>query len=139
MSTRISGNLGINRVAPETVEPGDLTWVPPFTKEYLSPAQAMANSALFTLAHGLGVEPKGIQLIAQCKTADSGYSVGQRIMLSVSTGISGVAGSTPAVWADSTNIYVRCFNNGLAYMASSGAGGVALTHTKWDLYVRAWA
>ena len=111
----------------------------PFTKEYNSSAQAMANSALFTLAHGLGVEPKDIQLIAQCKTADGGYSVGQRIRLSVGTGISGIPGITPAVWADSTNIYVRCFNNGFSYMNATGSNGVTLTHANWDLYVRAWA
>ena len=111
----------------------------PFTKEYNSPAQAMANSALFTLPHGLGVEPKDVQLIAQCKSADGGFSIGDRIRLSPGAGISGVAGICPAVLADATNIYVRCFNNNFAYMNAAGTSGTALTHTSWDLYVRAWA
>ena len=111
----------------------------PFVKEYNSPAQAMDNSALFTLPHGLGYEPKNIQLIAQCKAADGGYSVGNRIRLSPGTGVPGITGITPAVWADATNIYVRCYSNGFPYMNASGSSGNTLTHTSWNLYVRAWA
>lgn len=111
----------------------------PFVKEYSSPAQAMANSALFTLPHNLGSEPKNIQLVAQCKVADGGYSVGDRIRLSPGAGISGITGITPAVWADATNIYVRCFIYGFPYMNASGSSVNTLTHTSWNLYVRAWA
>lgn len=110
----------------------------PFVKEYNSPAQAMANSALFTLPHGLGYEPKNIQLVAQCKTADGGYSVGNRIRLSPGTGISSITGATPAVWADATNIYVRCYANNFAYVHASNSTGTTLAHTSWNLYVRAW-
>ena len=84
---------------------------------FVSADQTFTTGTGLTLAHGLGAAPRAIMVMLVCQTAEAGYSVGDVVTISSSSGI-------PAMWPDATNINVR-FNNTVVPAVnnkSSGAG-----------------
>jgi hypothetical protein len=124
----------IHRKSGKAVKPG------PLSASFLSSAQTITTSGLLTLAHGMGVEPKIITLTLQCLSADLGYSIGDRIQAEFNNGDSGQSRVNTAR-KDSTNIYLRysdlsqCFASGV----KSTGDLIALTNSRWALYVEAFA
>lgn len=142
MTTRISGNLGVNRVAPNTVDKEDLTWVPPLTKEYVSSEQTIVLGGALTLPHDLGASPKLVQLWLRCVVAEHGYSVGDLVQITnTADSIGSVAGIGWSVVPDATNINLRAGNTAFATLIikNTGAGTTVNTVANWRLIVRAWA
>lgn len=88
MTVIISGDTGIDTVAPNTVGNGQLIdgsvqlaklgFTPPFTKAYTSPEQTITSAGSITLPHSMGVEPVLLQGLLVCKTAQSGFSAGEK-------------------------------------------------------------
>jgi len=108
-----------------------------FTKIYESAGQTITSAGLLTLSHGLGVEPKVMQFTLQCTTAELGYSIGDRLMVtSISTNT-----RAQSITSDSSNIVIRFSDNSTPFAEASKTTGIAtaLTNSNWQLYVRAFA
>ncbi len=100
------------------------------------------TSNLRTWAHGLAAEPDIVTIIVQCVTAENGYSVGDRLVLS-----NGVASwQTKAdqnenggmvVQVDATNVYIRRFNRLQINHKTSMDVRVQLTYSRWNYYITA--
>jgi len=72
-----------------------------FSQSFESPeANIPSDTSGITYSHGLSSTPKIIQVFLRCKIADSGYSVGDEVLL----GDYGDAGQTQNSWASSTEV-----------------------------------
>lgn len=76
MPTKIDGLLGVDTVAPASIDVGDLKWTPPFTKEFVSPLQTITPLGGLTIPHGLGVKPKLVRAYLVCTVATGNWAVG---------------------------------------------------------------
>lgn len=111
-----------------------------FTRQYISPVRTFANGDLQTFTHGLGAEPKMVQVFAVCKLAISGWEVGDVIPINMS--YSGASSSTGAlVKITSTQIIMRVGAHGIAALMSfaSGSGAFNATGTNFNVKVKAYA
>lgn len=112
---------------------------PALTKSFESTQQTITAAGALTLAHGLGVKPKLIQLTLVCATAEFGYLVGDEADLIPASGTTADRGVS--VVRDATNVLVR-FGNAAASLIITNKGNgnsVGLTNANWRLVVRAWA
>lgn len=107
----------------------------PFLREYVSAEQAITSGTVTTLAHGLGVMPKQVQVTAICKTAEAGYAVGDEIPMHNDATTSSY---NYGVGRNVTNIRCICGSAGIAAVNASGAL-TPITNANWRLIVRAWA
>lgn len=110
----------------------------PINKSFESSAQTLSADSEATIAHGLGVEPKFINLVLECTSAIDGYSVGDRIFLGAGFNDSD-RGLT--CWADSTNVYLV---TGLSFIifrrGALSAGETSFAaFNEFDVIVRAYA
>lgn len=113
---------------------------PALTKYYDSGQQTITSAGALTLAHGLGVKPKLIQMTIVCQSAEAGYSVGDEIVITINqTGTA--ADRHTSVKLDATNITVRFSSTGAVFYTANASTGAAvgLTNASWKLVVRAWA
>lgn len=107
----------------------------PFLREYISAEQTITSGTVTTLAHGLGVMPKQVQVTAICKTAEAGYAVGDEIPMHNDAATSSY---NYGVGRNVTNIRCICGAQGIAAINASGVL-TAITNANWRLIVRAWA
>lgn len=84
--------------------------------------------------HGFGVVPQKVVLVARCKTADNGYSVGDEIFMGPQ-GHSGIA----VVTFGANNTKVFYVGNG-GHLASNknATGFFTPTNTNWNFVIRAF-
>jgi len=86
-------------------------------------------------AHGLGVEPQICNAVLECKSADAGYSVGERIDLSESVlwhaGVSNIRGYI--ILKDATNLTVVTLGSLLFVPHRSTHAMTDLTAANWKL------
>jgi hypothetical protein len=92
-----------------------------------------------TVAHGLGAEPKIVQLFLRCKTAEHGYAVGDLAAVQIGNYDNLEYGSTVSV--KDANLYVQYGTVGPVFWIHEVGTGVAvdITPANWRLVVRAWA
>lgn len=109
-------------------------------KTFESAAQTITAGGLLTLAHSLTVEPLMISLWLQCTTAEGGYSVGDRVLVSAFSGDS-ASDVLNAVYADATNINIRFDNGPTQFQTAHKSSGAkhSITNANWSLYVKATA
>lgn len=94
-----------------------------------SAEQTMALSTVNTVAHGLGVKPNFLRVVYRCKTAESGWSVGDEIE----------AGATQSTYgrafgADATNCVHTNQQTYAWYLGNKTTGaGTVLTYANWKL------
>ena len=107
----------------------------PLATVYSSTGQTITTSGRLVLPHGLATEPKLIQYILECTTAEFNYSIGDRIMVGVT---SDNTLNNPTI--DATNITVGFSNNASCFRIGDKADGTlrAATNANWQLYVNAW-
>ena len=114
----------------------------PITKEYQSSAQTIVGSGSLTLAHGLGEDPKILQMWAQCTSPDLGYAIGDKVFLA-GTASDQASGRANTVRFDDTNLYVKfaAAAGGGSFLLSNKITGNdgAIDNADWDFYVRAFA
>lgn len=109
-----------------------------FTKAFESAQQTITLSGTYTIPHGLGARPTLTFTELECTTADSGYSIGDRLMLGGFMDLNTTAISGPAVVADATNLVCR-WGSSMPYVPNKGTGASALlTAASWRWRVRAW-
>lgn len=100
------------------------------------------TAQLVTWAHTLSAEPAFINVIAQCTTAEGGYSIGDRIHLMALGSDHTDAGGSKAygftVYADGTNVYLRTSDtDGIRVQNKSTGADVIITAGNWSFYFKA--
>lgn len=112
-----------------------------FTKSYTSSDQTIVRTGTLTLAHGFGENPKFIQCVLKCITANLGYSVNDETIVNPSATSESGSDSGLAITYDTTNIYVR-FGDSVSVMniIEKDTGVVSgITIGSWKLIVKAWS
>lgn len=109
-------------------------------QSFESTQQTITTAGSLTLAHGLGVSPKLIQIVAICTTADRNYSVNDELVTNPSVTDSGSSGHGVALTVDATNLNVRFSAGGplTGFDKTTGVWG-NMTQTSWKMVFRAWA
>jgi len=111
-------------------------------RKYKSAEQSISSGGLLTLGHGLGTEPDSISVIAVCKNAQAGFSVGDKIELSSSVyrATGGAVSSGVSVYFDSSNVYLRVGSSAtLAYIPNKTTGSSdSISASNFNLVVVAW-
>lgn len=116
--------------------------VPQITKAYESTEQTITAGGLLTLAHGLGVAPKLVELLLVCKSADLGYAVDEVLRATTVNGVDQNASARGmGVRTDATNIKIRFGTMAapVAILTADGSSSPTLAIAKWKLIVRAYA
>ena len=111
-----------------------------FNKNFESSEQTITYGNTHTVNHGLGATPKWASVVARCKTAENGFSVGQELTIypfvDVGSGTSFYGGM---LYCDSTVVGVHIKSSGIiGYNPSTGEGPI-LTAANWKLVFRALA
>lgn len=114
-----------------------------FSAYFESAEQTITSAGALTIAHGLGREPIFIQTFLVCKTAEDGYTAGQKVIVnpSLSADGGGASGLGTAIVPDATNINVRYGDTATVFQHLHFTTGVlvTLTNANWRLVIRAWA
>ncbi|MFV1941319.1 hypothetical protein VPH49_10910 [Pseudomonas luteola] len=120
------------------------------SKYFESTQQTLTAGGILTISHGLGANPKLISAVLVCKTASSGYAVGDRVEISTSAGAYLMGSSSQprftglSVSSNTTILKVLIANNIILPPASgivdqSSTALPTATLTDWALIVRAAA
>jgi hypothetical protein len=101
-----------------------------------TPQEWDTSTKLYTFAHPLGAAPKIAQLIFTCTTADAGYSVGDRVVLSTSqSSEQSSADYGYATKAGSANIYLSIdTNHSMLIHEWNDQSSVVPADASWDLH-----
>ena len=118
--------------------------VPIFTKSFTSTAQTITSAGALTLAHGLGAAPALMAGFLKCIDGggDAGYAQNDEVLVGLTAnGAPGATSRGIACMSDATNIVLRFGSEATALHALHKTSGAdtALTNTKWNLIVKAWA
>ena len=137
-----SATPGANRLvmSPAASQYIDKGWLSTDLLRYYfeSAEQTITGAGALTLAHGLGVEPKLIQAMLICKTAEGGYSIGHKTVWSHHQAY-GIVDVGVAIISDSTNLDIRYgAGNPILLTLNSGAA-FTITLANWKAIFRAWA
>lgn len=108
----------------------------PITAAYTSSDQTISLSNTGTLAHGLGAEPKIVQLFLVCQSGEGGYSAGD-----VATYAAGPleTGGGFGITVDSTNITFRTGQNAPYLINKSTGQHFNIALASWKLRIKAFA
>ena len=114
-----------------------------FTKSYTSPEQTITAAGSLTLAHGLGVQPRLLQAVLVCKTAELNYSVNEEVVINlgaIQEWNSGQNSVGVGVALSTTNLNCRYGSNAVFYILNKTTGIVTgITPANWRLKIKAWA
>tara|TARA_R110000782_G_C14819187_1_gene413765 strand:- start:24326 stop:25906 length:1581 start_codon:yes stop_codon:yes gene_type:complete len=119
-----------------------LTYKP---KRYESTAQIISSSGLVSLTHGLvdqvgnAVIPTGVMASIECTSAEFGYSVGDRLLVSLNATSTGGTRSNSILISD-TNIDIYFGNSPNAFLITDKTTKSAslITNGSWRIYINAW-
>ena len=105
-----------------------------------SAPQTITVGGTLTIPHGLGSAPIMVQPSIECVSADSNYSVGDRVVISMNM-TSTVTNRFMSVYWDATNIKVKYSAAATPFAISSPTTGlgVSITLASWRFYVTAIA
>jgi hypothetical protein len=110
-----------------------------FYKEY-SVADPPAINQTYQIPHGLGQEPAFVQVLLKCKTAEHGWTTGQKLDGSTLPDSSGSgANLPPQIGWDTTNVYIATnqLNMIAVRNATTRAIGI-ITPANWELMARVY-
>ena len=112
-------------------------------ESFTSSPQAITTAGGLTIAHGLSAAPSLLWTYLVCQTAEYGWSVGDKYLVSFGGPYGGTSTTAEgaAVSFDATNVYVRWSNDvPLNNLMNKNTGGyAALTNANWKLVVKALA
>lgn len=116
---------------------------PIFTKTYTSPLQTITAGGPLVIAHGLGVAPRLCDFYLECQTAEMGYAVGDKVIVSPNDADSGtsVASYGFSAWFDATNINIRYGATTNVFIIPDDSTGTrtVIASANWRLVARALA
>jgi len=112
----------------------------PFSKSFVSSNQSIptASGQTFTVAHGLGVVPKILRLVAVCLTAQYGWTVGAEGEITMNGTTNGNLQNI-GVLADVTNVYYAAGSGINIINNSSGDNVSILNNSNFALKIYAYA
>ena len=124
----------ITKVTSNTISTG------PFSVSYNSTGQTITSAGSLTLAHGLGTTPTLIQCKLKCTSAEGNYSVNDYVFIPVQNSDSGIITGVSVV-PDATNLNVRYASYASVFFIpdKTTGGNVAITTSKWQFFISAWA
>jgi len=104
------------------------------TTTFTSTDQTITSGGLLTIAHGLGVVPKSIQVFLVCQVAEQGYLIGDIVQMNVS-GSGNDRGYTSVV--NSTNVRIRFSDQANAFRILNFTDGMRVnaTNARWKLRI----
>ncbi|WP_333631536.1 hypothetical protein [Agrobacterium cavarae] len=105
---------------------------------FVSTQQTFTAGASLVLSHGLGSQPTEVFLEFVCKSATSGYAVGDRVLMPSSTAghDENYTNTGFSVSADATNIRVHFATNGIPLTNKGGGPVFFVGGTQFDVIVR---
>ena len=109
-----------------------------FSQSFESPeANIPSDTSGITYSHGLSSTPKIIQVFLRCKIADSGYSVGDEVLL----GDYGDAGQTQNSWASSTEVgWGHTYSGATVIISDKNANAFSVVSSpNFLVFIRAYA
>jgi hypothetical protein len=109
-----------------------------FSQSFESPeANIPSDTSGITYSHGLSSTPKIIQVFLRCKIADSGYSVGDEVLL----GDYGSSGQTQNSWASSTEVgWGHTYSGATVVISDKNANAFSVVSSpNFLLFIRAYA
>lgn len=114
-----------------------------FSKTFTSTEQTIAAGGALVLAHGLGVSPVLLQARLVCKVADSGYSIGDEVLVDIGSSSTTVVNDHGlSVVPDAANLNIRIGANAAQsfVVLNKGTGvSIAIANASWKLVLRAWS
>ena len=114
-------------------------WVTPIlTKSFTSAEQTITLGGSVALAHGMGVQPKVVQTVLVCKTAELGYSIGHILPYPLFSD-SGGSTSGMAFVIDATNMNYRYGSGSIVIPDLSTGNRSVITPANWRVVVYAFA
>ncbi len=109
------------------------------SRYFESAEQTPATSNLYTIAHGLGVAPKFVELVAVCKTAEGGYAVNDILHMGSYFNLwDGSAEHRIPVLSDATNVRFKT-SSALQFPRFDTTSHFTMTPANWKFKVRAFA
>ena len=117
---------------------------PVFTAAFQSAELGIAANTDYSVAHGLGVKPSGMQAFVVCKTAELGYSIGDEVEF-MNVGGSPTTLTYKGIYADSTNIGWHTGDNlvvtNINTVGSPAQAGkpANITLANWKIVLRAYS
>ena len=109
-----------------------------FTESFESSEQTITVNSTLAVAHGLSASPKLVTMELICKTAESGYSIGDVLEFPATAGtITDVGHYGVGIKKDSTNLDVK-FMGFLRIASFSGSSSVDITPSSWRAIFRAY-
>jgi hypothetical protein len=101
---------------------------------FTSTDQTITSGGLLTIAHGLGVVPKSIQVFLVCQDAEQGYLIGDIVQMNVS-GSGNDRGYTSVV--NSTNVRIRFSDQANVFRILNFTDGMRVnaTNAGWKLRI----
>ena len=125
-------------VSPEKIRASLVTYIgsSPFWS-YTSSQTTLSSNSTSTFTHGLGSAPSLVQIDFVCKTANNGYSVGDKIM---SAGSQLLASDNRGIHVlipngNTTQVKILTLNQ-LRFSNTSG-GEAGMLFTQWDVIIKA--
>jgi len=112
-----------------------------FTETFTSSNQTITSGGLLTVAHGLSVNPFMVFFYLVNTTAENGYSIGDKLLVSSNGDDTATARAVSIGW-DATNINVRYGSQTVSLFVTvnkSNGNRIALTNANWALVVKAIA
>lgn len=135
-SATVTGNVAINGTPAASTDAITIGYSN--SLQFTSADLTFAANATSTAAHGLAAVPKDFDVYLKCITTEHGYAAGALVKGTVTffnNGTSNANESGFQVWADATNVNVRCAND-LIILNTSGALA-RVTPANWRLVLRA--
>jgi len=98
---------------------------------------AYAVSTTFTQAHGKGAQPSLVMCWIECTTADVGYSVGDRVLISNLDAVADI-NTQPTLSVDTTNVILDTPSGLPAVSSKSSTSNAAITAASWKVIFRVY-
>mgnify|MGYP001587259410 CR=1 FL=1 len=110
-----------------------------YTKKFTSSNQTITAAGALTIAHGLGAEPLLVSAWLKCLTAESNYSIGDKLLAPLTHSNTVANDKGFSLVADATNLNIRFGANASIYTCidkTTGAG-FTLTNANWAMIFEA--
>lgn len=109
--------------------------------DFTSSEQTVTDNTQLDVAHGLGAIPTLVHVILRCKTATSGFNVGDEVVAYIVGGVADDRGQL--IFVDSTNVSIVSGSGGVLVVTPSSKAVQSLNNLTggvgyWRWIVRAW-
>lgn len=140
VSPATAAEVKTGAITSKEVTPASMLGALGFSAYAQTADQTMTSGGALTIAHGLSRTPVLVFGFLKCVTAESSYSVGDIVPVSIGAN-SGAATSSVAVTMDATNLYLRFTSGATIFSLPEKSSGVTVSAstTGWKFFVRALA